>query len=285
MQGVEMKEELDSVNEVSKIDNKRLEELIMIGPEYMDDVDQKEFLDLLREAVLFVPIEMKESGIELENIDVGSEEKTKVPSGFNFIHLTNNAGERTIAVFTREELMDKIGLKVERIPLYMRDLANMLKGATDIYSAIMINPNTRHSIAMSLVNFLRIFDEKQEDPVIESMKRTLYLFETNSIELEDHQMFFLRSDYELMQQQSVDGIFKTKVAFAVSTSEEFQSQLPILQKIMMMKGQKVLYTGDPENKEPQMDILIAPETEFEKFYDEDGDTSVWRCVRKPFYDG
>ena len=125
----------------------------------------------------------------------------------------------------------------------------------------------------------------KEDPVIESMKRTLYLFETNSIELEDHQMFFLRSDYELMQQQSVDGIFKTKVAFAVSTSEEFQSQLPILQKIMMMKGQKVLYTGDPENKEPQMDILIAPETEFEKFYDEDGDTSVWRCVRQPFYDG
>ena len=96
-------------------------------------------------------------------------------------------------------------------------------------------------------------------------------------------MFFIRSEYEFMENEAVDGIFTAKMPLRACTDPNFQSNLPILHKIMMMEGQKILYTGKSEEV-TDFNVLIAPGCEFQKFYDEDGDTSVWRCIKQPFYD-
>lgn len=96
-------------------------------------------------------------------------------------------------------------------------------------------------------------------------------------------MLFIRSEYEFMENEAVDGIFTAKMPLRASTNPDFQSNLPILHKIMMMQGQKIMFTGKIDETS-DFNVLIAPGCQFEKFYDEDGDTSVWRCIKQPFYD-
>jgi hypothetical protein len=106
----------------------------------------------------------------------------------------------------------------------------------------------------------------------------------NSVELDNHYMFFIHSDYEFMENEAKDGIFTAKMPLRASTDPNFQSNLPILHKLMMFQGQKILYTGKANEAQTDFNVLIAPGTEFQKFYDEDGDTTVWRCINQPFYD-
>ena len=166
----------------------------------------------------------------------------------------------------------------------MRDLAKILFGLGDVFSSIIINPHTEHSIMISVSTFIDLFKEKAKDPFLSSLEETLVALKSNSIELDNHYMFFIRSDYEFMENDSVNGIFTAKMPLRASTDPNFQGSLPILHKIMMVKGQKILYTGKEGEEQNDFNVLIAPGCEFEKFYDEDGDTSIWRCIKQPFYD-
>ena len=80
-----------------------------------------------------------------------------------------------------------------------------------------------------------------------------------------------------------DGIFTAKMPLKASTNPSFESNLPILHKLMMFEGQKIFYTGKA-NEQTEYDVLIAPGTEFKKVFDEDEDNSVWKCINQPFYD-
>ena len=273
-----------NVNSEIEIDNSELEDIMLIEPGMMTIADEEEFFRLLKEAKLFIPIQMeKEEVFDIENQSVIDVIKPIPPLGFNFISLNMNDGTRALVAFTRKEIMKEIKLKKDHIIMNMRDLAKILYGFGDVFSSIIINPQTEHSIIVNASTLIDLFKEKAKNPFIASLEQTFATLKTKSVELDNHYMFFIRSEYEFMENEAVDGIFTAKMPLRACTDPNFQSNLPILHKIMMMEGQKILYTGKSEEV-TDFNVLIAPGCEFQKFYDEDGDTSVWRCIKQPFYD-
>ena len=273
-----------NVNAEIEIDNSELEDIMLIEPGMMTIADEEEFFRLLKEAKLFIPIHWeKEEVFNIEDQSVVDVIKPVPPLGFNFISLTVNNNERALVAFTRKEIMKEIKLKKDHIIMNMRDLAKILYGFGDVFSSIIINPQTEHSIIVNASTLIDLFKEKAKNPFIASLEQTLATLKTKSVKLDNHYMFFIRSEYEFMENEAVDGIFTAKMPLRACTDPNFQSNLPILHKIMMMEGQKILYTGKSEEV-TDFNVLIAPGCEFQKFYDEDGDTSVWRCIKQPFYD-
>lgn len=274
-----------NVNEKIEIDNFELEDIISLGVSNLTIADEEEFFKLLKEAQLFILVQLnKEEVFDVDNQKVVEVIKPIPPLGFNFMTLTVHENERSIVAFTRKEIIKEIGLKADHILMNMRDLAKILMGLGDAFSSIIINPQTEHSIMISINTFLSLFMEKPKNPFIGSLEQTLDRLKNDYVELDNHYMFFIRSDYEFMENESKDGVFVAKMPLRASTNPNFQANLPILHKLMMIEGQKVLYTGNPNEEQTDFDVLIAPGTEFEKYYDEDGDTSVWRCVKQPFYE-
>ena len=274
-----------NVNEERKIDNSELEDIMSLGVSNFTIADEEEFFRLLKEALLFIPVQMdKEEVFDVENQRVVDVIKPIPPLGFNFISLNSKDGERAVVVFTRKEIMNEIKLKADHIVMNMRDLAKILYGLGDVFSSIIINPQTENSIIISVQTFISLFKKKAKNPFIGSLEQTLARMKNESVELDNHYMFFIRSEYEFMENEAKDGIFTAKMPLRASTDSNFQSNLPILHKLMMIQGQKILYTGNANEEQTDFNVLIAPGTEFQKFYDEDGDTSVWRCIKQPFYD-
>ncbi|MBQ2962614.1 SseB family protein [Methanobrevibacter sp.] len=282
-----MNEIIDNYNvndETLEIDNSELEDIMLIEPGMMTIADEEEFFRLLKEAKLFIPIQMeKEEVFDIENQSVIDVIKPIPPLGFNFISLNMNDGERALVAFTRKEIMKEIKLKKDHIVMNMRDLAKILYGFGDVFSSIIINPQTEHSIMVKASTLIDLFKEKAKNPFIGSLEQTLATLKTKSVELDNHYMFFIRSEYEFMENEAKEGIFTAKMPLRASTDPNFQSNLPILHKIMMIQGQKIYYTGKSDDTS-DFNVLIAPGSQFQKFYDEDGDTSVWRCINQPFYD-
>ena len=274
-----------NVNDKIEVDNSELEDIMLIEPQNMTIADTEEFFRLLKEAKLFIPIHMdKEEVFDIENQRVVDVAKPIPPLGFNFITLKSSDNSVAIVAFTRKELMRQVKLRKDHIVMSMRDLARILLAFGDTFSSIIINPKTEHSIMVNVPMFLSLFKENVKSPFIGSLEQTYAALKNNSVELDNHYMFFIRSDYEFMEDEAVNGIFKAKIPLRASTNPNFESNLPILHKLMMVKGQKILYTGKSNEEQTDFNVLIAPGTEFQKFYDEDGDTSVWRCIKQPFYD-
>lgn len=274
-----------NVNEEREIDNSELEDIMLIPPSDMTIADQEEFFRLLKEAILFIPVEMqKEEVFDIENQRVVDVIKPIPPLGFNLVSLNLNDGSRAVVAFTRKEIMKEIKLKKDHVIMNMRDLAKIILGYGDAFSSIIINPQTEHSIMLSASTFVNLFREKVKSPFIISLEQTFETLKRESVELDNHYMFFIRSEYEFMENESKDGIFTAKMPLRASTSPDFQSHLPILHKLMMVEGQKILYTGNPNEEQTDFNVLIAPGSEFQKFYDENEDISVWRCIKQPFYD-
>lgn len=274
-----------NVNEEREIDNSELEDIMLIPPSDMTIADQEEFFRLLKEAILFIPVEMqKEEVFDIENQRVVDVIKPIPPLGFNLVSLNLNDGSRAVVAFTRKEIMKEIKLKKDHVIMNMRDLAKIILGYGDAFSSIIINPQTEHSIMLSASTFVNLFREKVKSPFIISLEQTFETLKRESVELDNHYMFFIRSEYEFMENESKDGIFTAKMPLRASTSPNFQSHLPILHKLMMVEGQKILYTGNPNEEQTDFNVLIAPGSEFQKFYDENEDISVWRCIKQPFYD-
>lgn len=272
-----------NVNAEMEIDNSELEDIMLIEPGMMTIADEEEFFRLLKEAKLFIPIHWeKEEVFNIEDQSVVDVIKPVPPLGFNFISLTINENERALVAFTRKEIMKEIKLRKDHIVMNMRDLAKILYGFGDVFSSIVINPQTEHSIMVNVSTLIDLFKEKAKNPFIGSLEQTLARLKSNSVELENHLMLFIKSEYEFMENEAADGIFTAKMPMRASTNPDFQSNLPILHKLMMMQGQKILFTGTDDASD--FNVLIAPGCEFQKFYDEDGDTSVWRCIKQPFYD-
>ena len=168
-----------NVNEQREVDNSELEDIMLIEPANMTIADKEEFFRLLKEAQLFIPVQMeKEEVFDIENQRVVDVIKPIPPLGFNFISLNLDDGTRAVVAFTRKEIMKEIKLKKDHIVMNMRDLAKILIGFGDIFSSIIINPQTEHSIILSIPAFLSLFREKAKDPFIQSLEQTLETLKT-----------------------------------------------------------------------------------------------------------
>ena len=151
-------ENLEQLKESVDIDNTKLEELMKIDPAEMTPETQQEFLSVLKESSLYIPIEIDIGGLDLENAEVGDVITTKEETGFSIRSLVDGEGNNVIPLFTNDRIMEEVGLQSSCIVMYMDGLADMISQSNRDYHAIVINPNTEYSMGMNIEHFLNLFE-------------------------------------------------------------------------------------------------------------------------------
>lgn len=265
--------------ETTKIDNSRLEELMS---QEMTVESQNEFLELFKESQLFMPVTYSANMFEgIENAKEGDVFEPQGQVGFDINYLTGNDGSKAVPLFTSNEMMEKAGLRSSANVLYMSDLADMMK-QTDRYSAVAINPFTEHDIVIPMEAFLNLFHEptEEEKEFIKNLENMLEIIKEHSIELEDNTTLFFRHDENVMVENAVDGVFVPQVPFSVSSNPKYGEDLKYTNILLMPKSKKIL----PIGPDKELDIIIAPGTEFKLEDTLDGTQNLWMCGAQPFYE-
>lgn len=274
------KEELEKlIKETTQVDNSALEELMSkeLTPE-----SQREFLKLFKESQLFMPVTYSPNMFEgIENAKVGDVFEPQGQVGFDINYLTGSDGSKAVPLFTSSEMMEKAGVKSSANILFMSDLADMLK-QTDRYSAVAINPFCEHDIVIPMDAFLNLFREPtdEEKKFFEALDSMLKILKEHSIELEENTTLFFRHDENVMVENAVDGVFVPNVPFSVSSNPKQGEGLKYTNILMMPKSKKIL----PIGPDKEMDIIIAPGTEFKLEDTLDETQNLWMCGAQPFYD-
>lgn len=268
---------LDELKKESAVDNSKLEEIMKkeITPE-----SQREFLEIFKDSQLFMPVAFSGNIFEgLEDAKPGDVIEPQGQMGFDIRYLTDSNGNKAVPLFTSEEAMKKAGLESSVYVLYMSDLADMLK-QTDRYSVIAVNPFTEFDINMPVEAFLSLFDDSSEREFINRLNEMLEIIMEHSIELEENATLFVRADENFMIENAVDGIFTPNVPFYASSNPKYGEEFKYTNILLMPKSKKILPIG-PDN---DLDIIIAPGTEFKLQDTMDETQNLWMCGAQPFYD-
>ena len=270
---------MDDLKKEALIDNSALEEIMKkeITPE-----SQREFFEIFKDSQLFMPVIYSENLFEgIENAKPGDVIEPSGRVGFDINCLTDSEGNMAVPLFTSSEIMESTGLRSSAIAIFMSDLADMLK-QTDRYSVIAVNPFTEFDINMPVDAFLNLFEEPSDDKK-EFLKQLIDLLDfmkENSVELEENTTLFIRSDENFMIENAVDGVFTPEVPFNVSSNPKYGEDLKYTNILLMPKSKRILPTG-PDN---DLDIFIAPGTEFHLQDTMDKTQNLWMCGDQPFYD-
>ena len=260
-------------------DNSKLEELLRqdITPEM-----EREFFEILKESQLFMPVAYSPNMFEgIEDAKEGDIFEPEGQVGFDIQYLTDSAGNKAVPLFTSSEVMESAGIKSSAIVIYMSDLADMLK-QTDRYSVIAVNPFTEFDINFPIEAFLNLFreDTEEENEFFETLGHVLEILKEHSVELEENATFFFRADENLMVENAVDGVFVSHAPFPVSSNPNYGKDLKYTNILLMPKSKKVL----PIDPDAELNIIIAPGTEFKLQDVMDGTQNLWMCGDQPFYD-
>ena len=250
--------------------------------EKMTAESQNEFLEVFKQSQLFMPVAYSANMFEgIENSKEGDIFEPEGQGGFDIIYLTGDDGSKVVPLFTSDEMMVKAGINSSANVLFMSDLADMLK-QTDRYSAVAVNPLTEHDVVIPMKVFLDLFHEptEEEKEFINNLNRMLEIIKEHSIELEENTTLFFRHDENVMVENAVDGVFVPNVPFSVSSNPKQGEGLKYTNLLLMPKSKKVLPIGPDE----ELDIIIAPGTEFKLEDTLDGTQNLWMCGDQPFYD-
>ena len=270
-------ETLDKLKKENEVDNSRLEELLN---QFFDlPVEGKnEFIELFKQSRLFMPIEMNMEAFDPENLEVGK--VSQGPLGFDIKYLENENG-KSVPLFTSDKVMEDAGMRVSTYVLYMSDLAEMMK-QTDRYASIAINPFTEHGLDITMETFLGLFKEAsgEEKMMADALNQILELLRKHSIELEENTTLFFRHDENFMVENAVDGVFVPQIPFSVSSNPKYGEDLKYTNILLMPKSKRI-FPADPD---ADLDIIIAPGTEFKLEDTLDETQNLWMCGAQPFYD-
>lgn len=271
---------LEELKKDAEIDNSKLEEIIKreITPEM-----QEEFFEIFKKSRLFMPVSFSADMFQgMEDAKPGDVFETPSHSGFDINYLSNSDGQKAVPLFTSDEVMKEAGVKSSVFVLYMSDLAEMLK-QSDRYSTVVVNPFTPSELNIPIEAFLNLFRVMSDDEkkFMDSINELLDAIENHSVELEENSTLVLRLDENLMVENAVDGVFTTQVPFFVSSNPKYREDLKYTNILLMPKSKKILPIGPVEN---ELDVVIAPGTEFNLEDRLDDFTSLWMCGNQPFYD-
>lgn len=260
-----------------------LEELIKNFNQEPSIETQNAFLAGLKTSQLFLTVSIGENMLEeIKKSEVGKVNTFENEVGFSINYLKGEGDKKAVPLFTREELMEQTSIRSSLIALPMARLAEMLKESGE-YSDIIINPFTDMEIGMPVNSFLNLFNAKKPGKNFNKLtEMILDLLKNSSIELEKETVFFARGNEDNMKNGAVDGVFRPRIPFNVSSRDDAED-LEYLNILIMPESKKILDIGD-ELSQYFLDIFIAPGSEFEFVEDVDEFTSVWRCVNQPFYD-
>ena len=261
------------------VDNSALEEIMKkkITPE-----SQAEFFEIFKESQLFMPVTFSENMFEgIDDAEVGDVIEPQGQIGFDINYLTDSEGNKAVPLFTSDEAMQNAGLQSSVYGIYMSDLADMLK-QTDRYTVIAINPFTDFDISMPVQAFLSLFEEPSEEQkkFLEHLNKLLEILKEHSVELEDNTTLFIRDDENFMIDNAVDGVFTPNAPFYVSSNPKFGEEFKYTNILLMPKSKRILPIGPDKD----LDIIIAPGTEFKLQDTMDGTQNLWMCGAQPFYD-
>ena len=143
-------------------DNTRLEELTR---EEITPIMQIEFLNILKESRLYMPVNYSENMFEgIEDKKVGDVIELTGQMGFNIEYLIDNNRNKAVPLFTSNEMMTTADFRSSTYVLYMSDLAELLK-QTDKYSLIAINPFTDYNMNIPIETFLNLFNNESESEI------------------------------------------------------------------------------------------------------------------------
>lgn len=270
---------LEELKKEAFVDNSKLEEIMKkkITPE-----SQREFFEIFKESQLFMPVIYSANMFEgIENAKEGDVFEPKGQVGFDINYLTDNDGNKAVPLFTSSEIMEATGLNSSAIAIFMSDLAGMLK-QTDRYSVIAINPFTEFDINIPIQAFLSLFEEpsEEEKEFLKNLNKILEILKEHSIELEENVTLFIRDDENFMVENAVDGVFTPNVPFYVSGNPKYGEEFKYTNLLLMPKSKKIL----PIGLDTDLDIIIAPGTEFKLQDTLDGTQNLWMCGEQPFYD-
>ena len=271
---------LDELKKEAVVDNSNLEEIMKkeITPE-----SEREFFEIFKESQLFMPVTYSPNMFEgLENAKPGDVFEPQGQVGFNINYLSDNEGNRAVPLFTSDEAMEKAGLRSSVMAIFMSDLADMLK-QTDKYSVIAVNPFTEFDINIPIAAFLNLFEEPSDElkQFLKHLNEMLKILKEHSIELEENTTLFIRADENFMIENAVDGIFTPNAPFYVSSNPKYGEEFKYTNILLMPKSKKIL----PIGPDKELDIIIAPETEFKLQDTMDKTQNLWMCGAQPFYDG
>ena len=273
------KEKLDELKAQYMPDNSGLEELMK---EELTLEKERKFLELFKESQLYMPVTYSANMFEgIENAKEGDVIEPAGQVGFDINYMTGNDGSKAVPLFTSDEMMEKAGIRSSSVAIFMSDLADMLK-QTDRYSAVAVNPFTEHDIVIPMEAFLNLFREPSEEEkrIFEEMDHMLEIIKEHSIELEENTTLFFRHDENVMVENAVDGIFIPQIPFCVSSNPKYGEGMKYTNLLLMPKSKRVL----PLGPEVELDIVIAPGTEFRLEDTLDGTQNLWICGDQPFYD-
>lgn len=274
------KKDLENViKETTHVDNSQLEELMS---KELTVESQNEFLSLLKGSQLFMPVTWSENMFEdIENAKEGDIFEPEGRVGFDINYLTGKDGSKAVPLFTSSGIMEKAGVQSSANILFMSNLADMLK-QTDRYSAVAVNPFTEMEIVIPMDVFLNLFYKPTEEEIkaIEALDKVLKIIKKHSIELDENSTFFLRSDENIMVDAAVDGVFIPQLPLYVSSNPHQGEDLKYTNILLMPKSKKFLPLGPEE----ELDIIIAPGTEFKLEDVLDETQNLWMCGNQPFFD-
>lgn len=271
---------LEELKKEAEIDNSQLEEIMKkdISPEM-----QEEFFEVFKESQLFMPVSFSADMFEgIENAKPGDVLQTPKQSGFDINYLTNQDGEKAVPLFTSDEVMKEAGVKSSVFVIYMADLAGMLE-QSDRYSTVVVNPFTPSELNIPMEGFLNLFREVSDDEqeFMDSISKLLKALKEHSVELEENSTLVLRIDENLMIDNAVDGVFAPPIPFYASSNPKSRENMKYTNILLMPKSKKILPIGPVEN---ELDVVIAPGTEFNLEDRLDEFTSLWMCGEQPFYE-
>ena len=274
------KEELEKrIEETTGVDNSALEELMN---RELTVESQNEFLRLLKESQMFMPVTYSANMFEgIENAKEGDIFEPEGQVGFDINFLTGEDGSKVVPLFTSDKMMEKAGLRSSAIVIFMSDLVDMLK-QSDRYSAVAVNPFTEHDIVIPMEVFLNLFYEptEEEKAFFESLNEVMKVLKEHSVELEEDRAFMFRSDENILVETAEDGVFIPQIPFSVSSNPNYGEGLKYTNIILMPKSKRIL----PIGPDVELDIIIAPGSEFKLEKELDEFTTVWKCGAQPFYD-
>ena len=270
---------LDELKKEAVVDNSKLEELMKkeITPEM-----QWEFFAIFKKSQLFMPVSFSDNMFEgLENAKEGDILEPQGQVGFDINYLSDAEGNKAVPLFTSSEAMEEAGLRSSVIGIFMSDLADMLR-QSDRYSVVSINPFTAHDINMPIEAFLSLFEEPSDDEkeFLESLNQLLAIIKEHSVELEENTTLFIRSDENFMVEKAVDGVFVCEMPFYVSSTPEYGKDMKYTNILLMPAGKRIL----PLGPDKELDVIIAPGTEFKLEDTMDNTQNLWMCGSQPFYD-
>ena len=257
--------------------NEKLVELLKISPEKLTQEQNTMLLNELKQAQLFIPVEITSNSFNFDEMEVGKTMSLNEPLRFKPIKLTNDDGDKAIPLFTDSKVMEELNVNASCIAMFTEDIANNFADIKDEVKFLVIDPGTPHSLEILFETFLTLFDKKINE-MFEVLDSVSEIFEKHAVPLKDNYKFFLREETPYMKDNAVNGIFTSNIPFNVSTKEDFHKDYPYLNVLLVSEGKRVLYIGNVVDDSTNYDLILEVGIKFELVDELDEHTFIWRSI-------